>query len=68
MGVVEGERLIFGVVDGGPRHLAVTIVYGPMRDLSLAQQFARHASPLPTVIYTHPADEELAAGVSDLPC
>jgi hypothetical protein len=27
-----------------------------------------HASPLTTIIYTHPADEELAAGVRDLPC
>jgi hypothetical protein len=24
--------------------------------------------PLTTVIYTHPADEELAEGVRDLPC
>ena len=34
----------------------------------LAQRFARHASPLTTIIYTHPADDELAAGVRDLPC
>lgn len=34
----------------------------------LAQRFVRHASPLTTIIYTHPADEELAAGVRDLPC
>ena len=37
-------------------------------DKILAQRFARHASPLTTIIYTHPADEELAEGVRDLPC
>src|SRR5512143_2908130 len=50
------------------RHSAVTNVYRATRDLFLAQRFARHASPLTTVIYTHPADEELAEGVRDLPC
>jgi hypothetical protein len=34
----------------------------------VAQRFARHASPLTTIIYTHPADEELASGGRDLPC
>lgn len=38
------------------------------RDLFLAQRFARHASPITTIIYTHPSDEELYAGVKDLPC
>lgn len=33
-----------------------------------AQRFARHASPLTTIVYTHPADEELAERVRDLPC
>ena len=28
-----------------------------------AQRFARHASPLTTIIYTHPGDEELRAQV-----
>ena len=37
-------------------------------DLFLAQMFARHASPLTTIVYTHPADEELAEGVRDLFC
>jgi integrase/recombinase XerC len=50
------------------RHSAVTNVYRASRNLFLAQRFARHASPLTTIIYTHPADEELAAGVRDLPC
>jgi integrase/recombinase XerC len=50
------------------RHSAVTNVYRATRDLFLAQRFARHASPLTTVIYTHPADEELAEGIRDLPC
>ena len=40
----------------------------PLQALFLAQRFARHASPPTTVIYTHPADEELAEGVRDLPC
>ncbi len=50
------------------RHSAVTNVYRASRNLFLAQRFARHASPLTTIVYTHPADEELAAGVRDLPC
>ena len=50
------------------RHSAVTNVYRASKNLFLAQRFARHASPLTTIIYTHPADEELAAGVRDLPC
>ena len=31
------------------------------RDLFLAQRFARHASPLTTVVYTHASDEEMYA-------
>ena len=50
------------------RHAAVTSVYRMSRDLFLAQRFARHASPLTTVIYTHPSDDELATGVRALPC
>ena len=50
------------------RHSSITNVYRASKDLFLAQRFARHASPLTTVIYTQPADEELAAGVRDLPC
>jgi integrase len=45
------------------RHTAVTRVYLASRDLFLAQRFARHASPLTTMIYTHPGDEELRAAV-----
>src|SRR5229473_795521 len=41
------------------RHTAVTAVYRASRDLFLAQRFARHVSPLTTVVYTHPSDEEL---------
>lgn len=41
------------------RHTAVTAVYRATRDLFLAQRFARHASPLTTVVYTHPSDDEL---------
>jgi integrase/recombinase XerC len=50
------------------RHTSITAVYRASRNLFLAQRFARHASPLTTINYTHPADEELAAGVRDLPC
>jgi len=46
----------------------VTAVYRARKDLFLAQSFARHASPLATVIYTHPSDEELYSGIRDLPC
>src|SRR5262245_4547199 len=50
------------------RHSAVTNVYRASRNLFLAQRFARHASPLTTIVYTHPADEELYEGVRNLPC
>jgi integrase/recombinase XerC len=50
------------------RHSAVTNVYRSSRDLFLAQRFARHASPLTTVIYTHPSDDELRDGVRRLIC
>lgn len=45
------------------RHSAVTTVYRATRDLFLAQRFARHASPLTTIVYTHPGDEELREAV-----
>ena len=50
------------------RHTAVTNVYRASRDLFLAQRFARHVSPLTTVVYTHPSDEELREGVRGLRC
>ena len=50
------------------RHTAVTNVYRASRDLFLAQRFARHVSPLTTTVYTHPGDEELYAGIRNLPC
>jgi site-specific recombinase XerC len=50
------------------RHSAVTNVYRASRDLSLAQRFARHASPLTTTVYTHPADDDLRRGIAALPC
>jgi len=36
-------------------------------ELFLAQRFARHASPLTTVVYTHPSDEEIRGRVGGLP-
>jgi integrase len=50
------------------RHTAVTNVYRSSRDLFLAQRFARHVSPMTTVCYTHPSDEELREGVRELVC
>jgi site-specific recombinase XerC len=50
------------------RHTAVTNVYRASRDLFLAQRFARHASPLTTVVYTHVSDEELSTRVRGLAC
>ena len=50
----------------GLRHRAITNVYLASRNLFLAQRFARHASPLTTIIYTHPVDEELRAQVRNL--
>lgn len=50
------------------RHTAITNVYRASKDLFLAQRFARHASPLTTVIYTHASDEDLRAGVRLLSC
>lgn len=50
------------------RHSAVTNVYRSSKNLFLAQRFARHASPLTTVIYTHASDEELREGVRRLVC
>jgi len=50
------------------RHTAVTIVYRASRDLFLAQRFARHASPLTTIVYTHVSDEELLLRVRGLAC
>jgi integrase/recombinase XerC len=50
------------------RHSAVTAVYRATHDLFLAQRFARHVSPLTTVVYTHPSDEELYGKVRGLSC
>lgn len=41
------------------RHAAITNVYRATRDLFLAQRFARHASPLTTIVYTHVSDDEM---------
>ena len=49
-------------------HTAVTAVYRATHDLFLAQRFARHVSPLTTVVYTHPSDEELHGKVRGLAC
>ncbi len=50
------------------RHTAITNVYRSSRDLFLAQRFARHASPLTTIVYTHVSDEDLLRRVRKLAC
>jgi integrase len=50
------------------RHTAVTNVYRASRDLFLAQRFARHVSPLTTIVYTHVSDEELSEWIRGLRC
>ena len=48
--------------------IAVSNVYRATHDLFLAQRFARHVSPLTTVAYTHPGDEEMRNRVRGLTC
>jgi len=36
--------------------------------VSLAQRFARHVSPLTTVVYTHASDQDLAERLRGLDC
>jgi len=50
------------------RHCSVSQVYRLTHDLFLAQRFARHASPLTTVVYTHPSDDEMSRRVRNLAC
>ena len=50
------------------RHVAITCVYRATHDLFLAQRFARHASPLTTVIYTHVSDEEMFERLRGMEC
>jgi integrase/recombinase XerC len=50
------------------RHSAVTNVYWASRDLFLAQRFARHVSPLTTMVYTHPSDEDMQRKLRRLGC
>jgi integrase/recombinase XerC len=45
------------------RHTACTSLYHATKDIRLTQRFARHASIVTTMIYTHPSDEDLAAAV-----
>jgi hypothetical protein len=46
----------------------VTAVYRATGNLFVAQRFARHASPITTIVYTHPSDEELYEGIRNLRC
>ena len=45
------------------RHAAVHNFYSTTRDIRLTQRFARHASLLTTMVYTHPTDDQLAEAV-----
>ena len=40
----------------------------PFDDSTLVKAFALRASPLTTVVYTHPSDEEMYEGIKGLPC
>jgi integrase/recombinase XerC len=50
------------------RHSSITAVYRATHDLFLAQRFARHASPLTTVVYIYPSDEEMFATLRGMEC
>jgi len=64
--VVAGFSRLYGF--HSLRHASVTNVYRATRDLFLAQRFARHASPLTTVIYTHPSDQEMYERLRGMVC
>jgi hypothetical protein len=38
------------------------------KSFPLVQKVDRHASPLMTIVYTHPSNEELYQGIRDLTC
>jgi integrase/recombinase XerC len=50
------------------RHSACSAIYRKTRCIRTTQRFARHACITSTMIYTHPADDELARAVQELPC
>ncbi len=50
------------------RHSAITAVNRATHDLFLPQRFARHVSPLTTVVYTHPSDEEMSSSIRARAC
>ena len=50
------------------RHSAISAVYAMTHDLFLAQRFARHVSPLTTVTYTHPSDDEMQQRLRPMIC
>ena len=50
------------------RRSAVPAVYRATGDLFLAQRFARHASPLTTVVYIYPSDEEMFERLKGMEC
>ncbi len=49
------------------RHDSISFMYRKWKDSKMVQQFARHASPLSTAIYTHTPDEALYRAVQDQP-
>lgn len=50
------------------RHTACTNVWRATHDMRLTQMFARHADIRSTMRYTHPSEEDLEAGVKNIPC
>lgn len=50
------------------RHCACSNLYRRTKDLRIVQRFARHASILSTMRYSHPDEGELIRALQDLPC
>jgi hypothetical protein len=48
--------------------LALASFYRALRDLVLAQRFARHDLPSTSVVYAHPSDEEIYVKTKNVPC
>jgi site-specific recombinase XerC len=50
------------------RHAACGNLYRRTKDIRIVQRFARHASVLSTMRYSHPDEAELIRALQDLPC
>jgi site-specific recombinase XerD len=50
------------------RHCACGNLYRKTKDIRIVQRFARHASVLSTMRYSHPDEAALIRAIQDLPC